>query len=104
MRFQDEEWDDDDDGLGVPEGKGEFDFLSCKYPPSFVYLSIPPPLDMNVWNADIVAWLDDDGGGDNEAQDDDEDLKSDPVAQIDMVVSPPSYQDQQKQNLSSDRT
>lgn len=38
--------------------------------------------------ADIPAWLDDDGGGDNEAQDDDEDLKSDPIAQIDMVVSP----------------
>lgn len=38
--------------------------------------------------ADRTAWLDDDGGGDNEAQDDDEDLKSDPIAQIDMVVSP----------------
>lgn len=35
----------------------------------------------------MIAWIDDDGGGDNQAQDDDEDLKSDPIAQIDMVVS-----------------
>ncbi|KAK8849809.1 hypothetical protein IAR55_005145 [Kwoniella newhampshirensis] len=51
----DEEWDDDDI-LGGGE-IGEFDYLS--------------------------GWLDD-KGGENDAQDDDEDLKSDPLAQIDM--------------------
>lgn len=30
---QDDEWDDDDD-LAGPEGKGEFDFLSCTFRPS----------------------------------------------------------------------
>ncbi|WWD20442.1 hypothetical protein CI109_104918 [Kwoniella shandongensis] len=52
----DEEWDDDDI-LGGGGEVGEFDYLS--------------------------SWLDD-KGGENDAQDDDEDLKSDPLAQIDM--------------------
>jgi hypothetical protein len=38
--------------------------------------------------ADIAAaWLDQGGGADTDAQDDDEDLKSDPIAQIDLAVS-----------------
>jgi hypothetical protein len=37
--------------------------------------------------ADITAWLDEGGGGEHDAQDDDEDLRHDPLAQIDMVVS-----------------
>lgn len=36
--------------------------------------------------ADTAAWLDA-GGPDSDAQDDDEDLKSDPIAQIDLAVS-----------------
>nr|XP_019043733.1 hypothetical protein I302_08314 [Kwoniella bestiolae CBS 10118]OCF22663.1 hypothetical protein I302_08314 [Kwoniella bestiolae CBS 10118] len=53
----DEDWDDDD-LLAGGDGVGEFDYLS--------------------------SWLDDKGGNENDAQDDDEDLKSDPLAQIDM--------------------
>ncbi|GFZ49805.1 hypothetical protein JCM24511_07208 [Saitozyma sp. JCM 24511] len=53
----DEEWDDDDP-LG--DGVGEFDYLS--------------------------SWLDQGGGADTDAQDDDEDLKSDPIAQIDLAA------------------
>ncbi|OCF34393.1 hypothetical protein I316_03907 [Kwoniella heveanensis BCC8398] len=53
----DDDWDDDD-LLGGGDGEpGEFDFLS--------------------------SWLDD-KGGENDAQDDDEDLKTDPLAQIDL--------------------
>lgn len=52
----DEEWDDDDP-LGTP-GDDEFAFLS--------------------------DWLNNPGGNENDAQDDDEDLISDPLAQIDM--------------------
>jgi hypothetical protein len=37
----------------------------------------------------VTAWLDA-GGPDNDTQDDDEDLKSDPIAQIDLPVSPPT--------------
>ncbi|WRT69867.1 uncharacterized protein IL334_006858 [Kwoniella shivajii] len=54
----DEDWDDDD-LLGGGDDVGEFDYLS--------------------------SWLDDKGGNENDAQDDDEDLKSDPLAQIDMA-------------------
>ncbi|OCF78060.1 hypothetical protein I204_02066 [Kwoniella mangroviensis CBS 8886] len=54
----DEDWDDDDLLAGGGDGVGEFDYLS--------------------------SWLDDKGGNENDAQDDDEDLKSDPLAQIDM--------------------
>ncbi|WVO14952.1 hypothetical protein L204_102593 [Cryptococcus depauperatus] len=51
----DEEWDDDD-----PLGDGdEFQLLS--------------------------SWLDNNGGRENDAQDDDEDLKSDPLAQVDLA-------------------
>jgi hypothetical protein len=39
------------------------------------------------FRADCVAWLDEGGGGEHDAQDDDEDLRHDPLAQIDMVVS-----------------
>ncbi|WWC66093.1 uncharacterized protein I303_108715 [Kwoniella dejecticola CBS 10117] len=53
----DEEWDDDDP-LGGGDEVGEFDYLS--------------------------SWLDTKDGNENDAQDDDEDLKSDPLAQIDM--------------------
>lgn len=84
--MQDEEWDDEDDGLGAPEGKGEFDYLSCKSAQSN-----PGPLVSIAHRLMRVAWLDDGGGGDNEAQDDDEDLRTDPIAQIDMVVSLRSY-------------
>lgn len=52
----DEEWDDDD-LLGASNPADEFGFLS--------------------------DWLDE-GGGENDAQDDDEDLRQDPLAQIDM--------------------
>jgi hypothetical protein len=42
--------------------------------------------------ADIAAaWLDQGGGADTDAQDDDEDLKSDPIAQIDLAVSDPLF-------------
>lgn len=77
---QDDEWDDDDD-LAGPEGKGEFDFLSCEL------IALPLSLCSTYpdWT-DTAAWLDEGGGGDMEAQDDDEDLRSDPVAQTDMVV------------------
>ncbi|ODN87698.1 hypothetical protein L198_06924 [Cryptococcus wingfieldii CBS 7118] len=51
----DEDWDDDDDLFG---GDDEFEFLS--------------------------SWLEAGGGNENDAQDDDEDLKSDPLAQIDL--------------------
>ncbi|WVQ75750.1 hypothetical protein IAR50_005381 [Cryptococcus sp. DSM 104548] len=51
----DEDWDDDDDLFG---GDDEFEFLS--------------------------SWLENGGGNENDAQDDDEDLKSDPLAQIDL--------------------
>lgn len=74
----DDEWDDDDD-LAGPEGKGEFDFLSCMSPELMSRRAI---------ELTLSAWLDGDGGGDMDAQDDDEDLRSDPIAQIDMVVSP----------------
>nr|XP_019009559.1 uncharacterized protein I206_06208 [Kwoniella pini CBS 10737]OCF48340.1 hypothetical protein I206_06208 [Kwoniella pini CBS 10737] len=53
----DEDWDDDDLLAGGDE-VGEFDYLS--------------------------SWLDTKDGNENDAQDDDEDLKSDPLAQIDM--------------------
>ncbi|WWC92624.1 uncharacterized protein L201_007583 [Kwoniella dendrophila CBS 6074] len=54
----DEDWDDDD-LLAGGDGAGEFDFLS--------------------------SWLDGKGdGNENDAQDDDEDLISDPLAQLDM--------------------
>ncbi|KIR36656.1 hypothetical protein I352_01614 [Cryptococcus deuterogattii MMRL2647] len=52
----DEEWDDDD-LLGGGSNMGEFDYLS--------------------------SWLDN-NGAESDAQDDDEDLKSDPLAQIDL--------------------
>ncbi|EAL18781.1 hypothetical protein CNBI0420 [Cryptococcus deneoformans B-3501A] len=52
----DEEWDDDD-LLGGGSNVGEFDYLS--------------------------SWLDN-NGAESDAQDDDEDLKSDPLAQIDL--------------------
>lgn len=52
----DGDWDDEDDGLGG-DNVDEFGYLS--------------------------SWLDD-GGNENDAQDDDEDLKSDPIAQIDL--------------------
>jgi hypothetical protein len=55
----DEEWDDDD-LLGAGNPADEFGFLS--------------------------DWLDD-AGGENDAQDDDEDLRADPLAQIDIGVS-----------------
>ncbi|WVR07905.1 hypothetical protein IAU60_004948 [Kwoniella sp. DSM 27419] len=55
----DEEWDDDDPFGADGDEAGEFDFLS--------------------------SWLDGDKGGENDAQDDDEDLKSDPLAQIDLA-------------------
>jgi hypothetical protein len=54
--IQDEEWNDDDP-LGASNPADEFGFLS--------------------------DWLDD-GPGENDAQDDDEDLRADPLAQIDM--------------------
>ncbi|ORY34633.1 armadillo-type protein [Naematelia encephala] len=57
----DDEWDDDDDPLGDTNAVGEFDYLS--------------------------SWIDEAGvgaGAESDAQDDDADLKSDPIAQIDL--------------------
>lgn len=69
---QDEDWEEDDP-LG--DGVGEFDYLSCESCGWFRRVQ-----------TDIVAWLDS-GAGENDAQDDDEDLKTDPIAQIDLGVS-----------------
>ena len=52
----------------------EFGYLSCEW-----------HLVEAESGAHSAAWLDG-GGNENDAQDDDEDLKSDPIAQIDLGV------------------
>jgi hypothetical protein len=72
--MKNDEWDDDDP-LG-DAGEDEFQFLSCE----------PLHLGRTYFRLISLAWLESGGGGD-ETQDDDEDLKSDPIAQIDLPVS-----------------